>query len=369
MATDSALGFTCLLVGLLIVLLSGPAILPPDSQASKLLICCAFAATVVVPTVLGFAAPVSRLGSYEARQNIAYWGSNAAGTWWHGPKANHDFCEENYHYSAFVAEFHNTWSSMPLIFLGSVGIWYTRKYASLEGRFTCAFLSIGLIGIGSILFHGTLLRWAQVLDEAPMMGLLFIFVFCFLENSELRRFGAWMPWGLCAAFLVCVSTYLLLNVYWLFLLGFIGGSVFLILNGARVALYEASKLTGALFLTGCACQGLAALSWVADHHLCSQLVGLRLHVVWHFGSACGTYLFVMAFVSHRAGQIGERAVLVLPSVFSKMFPNSKDGTEIPNGLHVSVSQSGSLQCIRGSVPEFFFPYVGFLGSRHLAKTD
>ena len=111
----------------------------------------------------------------------------------HGKLANHNFCEEDYRYTSYIAEFHNTWSSLPIIFYGSVGPYYTRKYATKELRFSFAFISIGAVGIGSALFHGTLLRIGQVFDEVPMLCIIFVGIFCFVENQKLPKYGIWFP--------------------------------------------------------------------------------------------------------------------------------------------------------------------------------
>ena len=53
-----------------------------------------------------------------------------------------------------------------------------------------AFLSLGSVGVGSTLFHCNLLRWGQVLDEAPMLLYVFTGTYLALEQGTYVR-AAW----------------------------------------------------------------------------------------------------------------------------------------------------------------------------------
>jgi hypothetical protein len=91
--------------------------------------------------------------------SLGYWGEISA---------NYDWCEQNYHWSNYIAEFFNTISSIPIIL---AGIYFLRaSTAERYGRrFVAAAVSIIVIGIGSVSFHGTLTRNGQMLDELPML--------------------------------------------------------------------------------------------------------------------------------------------------------------------------------------------------------
>lgn len=75
-----------------------------------------------------------------------------------------DWCEINYEYSQYIAEIKNSVSSLPIILLG---LYYLRK-KMLVG------LCVMFIGIGSTIFHATLLYEGQLLDEIPMLYLILI---------------------------------------------------------------------------------------------------------------------------------------------------------------------------------------------------
>lgn len=97
--------------------------------------------------------------------NEGFWGPSTSSV---------DWCESNYTVSHFVAEFANTTSSMAMVLAGLLGI-YLHPWA--EKRFHLAFLATVTLGIGSVAFHGTLYKFAQALDEVPMLYCVFTFTF------------------------------------------------------------------------------------------------------------------------------------------------------------------------------------------------
>jgi len=88
--------------------------------------------------------------------------------YWGPITANYDWCEPNYQHTHYVAEFFNTLSSVPICLVGlySFRMALTHQYGF---NFLCASLGLFVVGVGSVVFHGTLLRQGQVLDEVPMI--------------------------------------------------------------------------------------------------------------------------------------------------------------------------------------------------------
>lgn len=80
--------------------------------------------------------------------------------YWGAPSSTVDWCEVNYEYTDYIAEFFNTISSLSMVFSGLLGVW--MHYKDLEARFVWVFASVALVGIGSAAFHGTLLISMQV---------------------------------------------------------------------------------------------------------------------------------------------------------------------------------------------------------------
>jgi dihydroceramidase len=94
--------------------------------------------------------------------------------------------KDNYVVSRYLAEFWNTVSNIPFIFLGLFGMWQTRglryrsRYALLQG-------GIAVIGTGSMIFHATLKWHAQVmLDELPMIFVSALALYLLVVDDEAK---------------------------------------------------------------------------------------------------------------------------------------------------------------------------------------
>ncbi|KAF9899816.1 Alkaline ceramidase 3 [Linnemannia zychae] len=140
--------------------------------------------------------------------------------YWGPPTSSIDWCEDNYVWSYYIAEFFNSFSSFAMIILGEAACYSINRLqsdmqriaASSESttykiknsataatlkapslfRFKLAFRTITVVGIGSFLFHATLLHHMQMLDELPMLYSVLVLFFCLIES----RFGpqpAWFP--------------------------------------------------------------------------------------------------------------------------------------------------------------------------------
>src|SRR5262245_39770729 len=96
-----------------------------------------------------------------------------------GAAASVDWCEPNYVVTPWVAEWWNTVSSVPIAGLGAFGLWrWSRSGPGREARFALGYALLAIVGLGSIAFHGTLLKAAQACDELPMIfcGLSYAYV-------------------------------------------------------------------------------------------------------------------------------------------------------------------------------------------------
>eukprot|EP01095_Lingulamoeba_sp_RSL-Kostka_P011055 TRINITY_DN4117_c0_g1_i2.p1 TRINITY_DN4117_c0_g1~~TRINITY_DN4117_c0_g1_i2.p1 ORF type:complete len:158 (+),score=21.80 TRINITY_DN4117_c0_g1_i2:111-584(+) len=89
-----------------------------------------------------------------------------------------DWCEKNYAVTYYIAEFYNTISNIPFIVIGLFGFMVTKEF---EWRYRLAHLSISVIGLGSLMFHATLLYTCQLGDEIPMLYSMLIFYFIVVE--------------------------------------------------------------------------------------------------------------------------------------------------------------------------------------------
>ncbi|KAF5352761.1 hypothetical protein D9756_005894 [Leucocoprinus leucothites] len=90
-------------------------------------------------------------------------------TGFYGPvTATLDWCEANHQFSPYIAEMANSISNLYTIIISVIGYWSVVKQ-SLPRRYALGYLGVTLVGIGSFLFHATLLYEAQLADELPMI--------------------------------------------------------------------------------------------------------------------------------------------------------------------------------------------------------
>jgi hypothetical protein len=107
-----------------------------------------------------------------------------------GPWGEHtstlDWCEDNYVDFIYIAETWNALSNIPFILLALHGMITTlQERMPNKARYALAHAMIAFIGIGSFLFHSTLMWTAQVLlDELPMIYVSFQVLYCLLLEGR-----------------------------------------------------------------------------------------------------------------------------------------------------------------------------------------
>ena len=106
--------------------------------------------------------------------------------YWGERTATIDWCEINYEITYYIAEFWNTVSNLVMILFPIYGIYWSykhirsakqskKKLQTISSKFTVpstviwCYLGLMLVGIGSWMFHMTLLYPMQLLDELPMI--------------------------------------------------------------------------------------------------------------------------------------------------------------------------------------------------------
>ncbi|WNG27268.1 ceramidase [Cystobacter fuscus] len=249
-----------------------------------------------------------------------FWGPNTATV---------DWCETNYEHFHYVSELFNSVSSLAMVLAGALGILLHRRV--LERRFILAFALVGVVGLGSIAFHATLLFQSQMMDELPMLYLASVMVYTLVENRPERRFGRWFPLALLG--------YALLTTY---LSAFTRGRVQFYLFQASFIVLEGFSLIGVylihrrgqdararrLFRMGMSAYAIAVTVWLGDIRFCSTLnqtlpaMGLpnpQFHAWWHVLVSIGFYTLLMVIAHDRLKTLGQapqlyRAAGVVPFV-------------------------------------------------------
>lgn len=104
-------------------------------------------------------------------------------SFWGDKTSTLDWCEENYLYSQYVAEFCKNlhlFIYLLMILVGNATSNFFFMYIAVKGgydayrariplRFVMLYASVFIVGLGSLLFHATLKYSMQLLDEIPMI--------------------------------------------------------------------------------------------------------------------------------------------------------------------------------------------------------
>jgi dihydroceramidase len=249
---------------------------------------------------------------------------------WEPHSSSIEFCEPNYVLSHYIAEAHNTWSSLFIVVFGIIGLLYSN--VSNEWRNFALYGAMTICGIGSVCLHGTL-HWAfQSADELPMLWGNLAFIFSLSQMNNMKDESSFVT----ASLFILMG---LLQTYLYFTYRHILG-VFLVMYGLGVVLvlyWLGASVTAAvdkaerdlrywLFTRSLFSYVIVGFAlWSYEMHHCEHLEphflawgGASFHILWHFGAALGTYLMILQCVVCRAQALG--MLIQLDWIFGGIFP-------------------------------------------------
>ncbi|KAI9141349.1 ceramidase, partial [Paraphysoderma sedebokerense] len=207
----------------------------------------------------------------------------------------------------------NTTSNIIFIYLSVLGFLACKKY-NYPLRFYLSFLSVGVVGMGSALFHGSLTYWTQLLDEVPMIWGSGVFLYSCFQIQKHKSYGHWLT-VLLVGYCVWVTVTYLLNRDDDFFQTAYGILANTLSSKTTFTSNESSPkksgtptirnqiLTPALclLLTSFFSYGTGFVFWILDNVFChshlipyKQSLGniswlLEFHAFWHIGTGWGTY--------------------------------------------------------------------------------
>eukprot|EP00158_Paraphelidium_tribonemae_P008807 Partr_v1_DN28689_c4_g1_i1_m50508 putative alkaline ceramidase len=267
--------------------------------------------------------------------------------YWGKPSSTVDWCETNYSFSHYIAEFFNTLSSVAMIVCGLAGIYL--HYRDFEGRFLWSFASVAMVGVGSAAFHGTLLFSLQMLDELPMIYSALIMTYIMIEHRNIKpKYSPLLPVALSVhaavttmlvaspAFFPQLSSPLLQFVC--FHLSFAALQGFLLFKARQVWQEHKDSEARRVFFRGIALWFTGLACWIADYIGCDYLwegensfrvqyltfttpafgslkpfkftlPNPQLHSWWHICASCGLYAISVFIAHHRAIILKKNAVI------------------------------------------------------------
>ncbi|KAI1793116.1 alkaline phytoceramidase [Ganoderma leucocontextum] len=236
---------------------------------------------------------------------------------WGPVTATLDWCEVNYQFSRYIAEAANSFSNLFTIGLAAYGA--TQSVTEkLPPRYLVGYAGFALVGLGSFIFHATLLFEAQLMDELPMVyvaSYCCAILFDTARGFDLRKSNASQLGAIFTVFNVLFtwSYYVSRNpvyhqvVFATLMFTTTFRTVHLLRIGeVSKRLPQAQRSTIArLFSSGAGTFAFGFLIWNLDNVFCSnitrwkQTVGwpaaflLEGHSWWHILTATGTYLMLI----------------------------------------------------------------------------
>ena len=219
-----------------------------------------------------------------------------------------------------------------MVFAGLFGILLHRQV--LETRFLLAFFFVSVLGVGSVLFHGSLKHETQMLDELPMLYAAFTTTFILLENkSGVQR--TWLAPALFSWAIVASCGTFFGTGIWQFLMfhASFGSAEFFSLYRvyAIYAKWRDTTETDAttktiqsditkLFKRGMTSYGIGLFVWQFDLRYChllqvvwpewSGLPNPQFHMWWHVCVSCGFYLLITLTAYDRVVVLGQQPKLL-----------------------------------------------------------
>jgi len=224
---------------------------------------------------------------------VGYWGERTSAV---------DWCESNYTWSYYIAEFFNTITSLPAAFLSLYGLYLAYKYG-YEKRMIVVNLLVALVGFGSAAFHGTLLYTGQIMDELPMvyasLSILYVVMEMEAKSKPVYKYLAPMILGYSALF---TAVYLYLPSFFIFfLIGYIFSILTLVYQCSKIYRNPSTLKHQKVFV-------VLAISfyiggwlffWVPEIAFCDTLQAFNFHAWWHVTSTLGAFVMTLFAVFQR----------------------------------------------------------------------
>jgi len=235
---------------------------------------------------------------------VGYWGARTSAV---------DWCEPNYTWSYYVAEFFNTVTSLPAFFLALNGLYLTYKYG-YDKRSYIVNTMVGLVGLGSAAFHGTLLYTGQIMDEIPMVyaSLSFLYAVLEMESTEkgpVYKYSSALVVSFCALF---TAVYMYLPSFFIFfLVGFIGSVLALVYRCSIIYRNPATLKSQKLLIVSAIGFYIGGwlFFWIPEILFCDKIQALNFHSWWHVTSSLGGFSCVLFVTFQREAFLGRKPQL------------------------------------------------------------
>ncbi|CAK9156855.1 unnamed protein product [Ilex paraguariensis] len=216
-----------------------------------------------------------------------------------------EWCEKNYVYSSYIAEFFNTMSNIPCILLALIGL-ISSLGQRFEKRFSVLHVSNMILAIGSMLYHATLQHVQQQSDETPMVWEMLLYIYILYSPD-------WHYRGTMPTFLFLYgAAFAIVHSQFRFGIGFKVHYVILCLlcipRMYKYYIYTEDVYAKRLAKLYAATLLLGSLCWLCDRFFCMEISGWPInpqgHALWHVLMGFNSYFGNTFLMFCRAQQRG-----------------------------------------------------------------
>lgn len=193
--------------------------------------------------------------------------------YWGKPDTTVHFCEKKYAAFFWIAEYDNTFSALPYILIGF--IFRMTKIKNIGN-------ALIILGLSTIIMHGTLRYYGQWFDECSLFYLSFETIRLLRKNTSYL----YLP--------LLISLYFYFRDNYLFFL-----STFTILQITIVYLviHKKKNIMQKIFISLYIFSFLLATSfWILDQKKCNVDYYFPYHALWHFFTAIGMFYGYISFI-------------------------------------------------------------------------
>lgn len=209
------------------------------------------------------------------------------------PTSNIDWCEDNYVYNFYIAEWYNSLSNLiPIIILLNAIRLIMKHNSNTNFYINTLYISIIFVYIGSFLFHSTLTYFGQLLDEVPMIYCcIFLHYIIYKHIKHIKLY--------CYT-LITLFTFILLyfndNPFLSLQLPYAILNLSIIIH--TINLYNHLSISydinqyKYLLKNSAVFYGIGFICWILDQVLCKYLKEYYLHAFWHILTGIGSYYLI-----------------------------------------------------------------------------
>jgi len=221
--------------------------------------------------------------------------------YWGDSTSTIDWCEQNYVYTHYIAEFWNTLSSLSISFWSLIGIVLLLRN-NFEWRFLLIHIITIIVGVGSALFHGTLLISGQMWDEVPMLWFIISLGYILLQlnidgNRLFTILGCVFYASLCSVVHYLGAYVLAFQAHFAFLIVLCSYKLRTItLKEKSIAAYTYFPRAARIILI------FSVAFWLADQFFCETFLvsfNPQGHAIWHLLNSLAIHFGVQYTLAMR----------------------------------------------------------------------